>query len=73
MADGKKYKIIIAIINILLGSFFAYNGWVKEDDIYLVTEFFCGIVMLIFGIALLFFLNDKKKKPEYKDIYIKKE
>lgn len=69
----KKLKIVIAIVNIFLGAFFTYDGWQKKG-IYLVTELFCGSVMFFFGIALFFFLNDKKKKKlEYKNIYIKEE
>jgi len=66
------FKKIFAIANIALGLYSAKWGW-DHKGIYLVTVFFAGTVMTIFGLVLLF-LPEKKKKPlEYKDIYIRED
>lgn len=59
---------IIALVNILLGGYFAYWGWV-QGGVYLPTVFFIGAAMVGFGLALLLIRQRKKPPPRYKDVY----
>lgn len=63
---------IFAVINIMAGIYAAYWGWTR-GGIYLLTVFFIGCVMSIFGLTLLFIKPKKKKKLEYKNVYTKEE
>ncbi|MGV1100816.1 hypothetical protein ACUUL3_15570 [Thiovibrio sp. JS02] len=65
-------KKLFALANIALGLYCMKWGW-ERQGIYLVTVFFAGSVMAVFGLALLF-LPEKKKKPlKYKDVYREEE
>ncbi|MFC1513234.1 hypothetical protein ACFL5J_02175 [Thermodesulfobacteriota bacterium] len=67
----KVLSILFALANITLGAYLMYDGW-HRGGIFLLTVFFAGAVMFSFGIAMLFVPSRDKKRPAYKDIFIKK-
>lgn len=61
-------RILFAIVNILLGGYFIYWGWVR-GGVHVPTVLFPGAIMVGFGVSLLFIRQKKKPPPQYKDVY----
>ena len=61
-------RILFALVNICLGGYFVYWGWM-QGGVYIPAVLFPGAVMLGFGVALLFIRPKKKPPPQYKDVY----